>query len=253
MKNKTRNAQNNNVNTNASLTREEVMNKVAQSFDKTKKAVNYFNYTEGLQLSNDECEEIVQSSLYKGLMAADRFDPSKASMATLVNKIAYNSTIDVLSGHTKSSWRDVPYTDDTDEDGNYNDSLRQMHFALDREDGGAADSVTSAEKRRSSRLKLDCLREAVTSLSSRDQSVVYMLLRGATGKEMADELHMTEVAQRKLVHDVRQRLSGKLNCLHYDDIEDRSDRYVGEDNWFDETKDETFGFFFKDHQQKIVK
>lgn len=220
------------------------MQKVAQSFEKTKKAVNFFNFSEGLQLSKDECEEIVQSSMYKGLLAADRYDQSRASMSTFLNRIAHNSTIDVLSERTRSSWRDISYSDDTDQDGNYNDSLRQMHFALNREEGVASSGILSAENRRSSRLKIECIRDAVKSLSDRDQTVVYMLLKGKTGKEMAEELHMTEIAQRKLVHDVRHRLSTKLSTLHYEDIEDRTSRYLGESNWYDETRDETFGFFF---------
>ena len=65
-----------------------------------------------------------------------------------------------------------------------------------------------------------------------------------SGREMAKKLGIAEVAQRKLISDMRGRLSKKMQMLHNADIADSTDRYRDCDVRLDEAKEEMFGFVY---------
>ena len=118
-----------------------------------------------------------------------------------------------------------------------------MHFRLDEAESQRA-GFLGAERDRESLLKVECLNDAILSLSERDQKAVCYRLQGMSGREMAKKLGITEVAQRKLISDMRGRLSKRMQMLHYADIADCTDRYRDCDVRLDEAKDEMFGFVY---------
>ena len=100
------------------------------------------------------------------------------------------------------------------------------------------------ERSRETLLKVECLKDAIHSLSDRDQSVIFMLMNNFSGKEMADALKIKEGAQRKLVSDVRGRLKKCLAKVHFADIAEYSDKYRNSVAGWDEGSDDEFGFLY---------
>ena len=104
--------------------------------------------------------------------------------------------------------------------------------------------IMGKESARETLLKVECLKDAIHSLSDRDQSVIFMLMDGFSGREMADVLQIKEGAQRKLVSDVRGRLKRRLAEAQFADIAERTDRYRNSAVKWDAENDEEFGFLY---------
>lgn len=228
---------------NVELTVEQVREMIANNQASLKESIRQHNYKLGLQLSREEKEEILAVVNYKALLAADTYNPKSAKVKTWLSRIARNEIVSYLKGRTASSVISVKYTDESDDDGCFDDRIRQMHYRLDEVESQRA-GFLGAERDRESLLKVECLNEAILSLKDRDQSVVFMLLEGVSGREMAQRLNISECAQRKLVLDVRGRLKRQMAKMHYADIADCTDRYRNIDVKLEEATEEMFGFMY---------
>ena len=69
-------------------------------------------------------------------------------------------------------------------------------------------------------------------------------MQGISGREMAERLGLSEVAQRKLVSDVRGRLKRRMKAMHYEDIADRTDKYRDSEVRLEESTEEMFGYMY---------
>ena len=118
-----------------------------------------------------------------------------------------------------------------------------MHYRLDDVETRST-GIMGQERDRETLLKVECLKDAIHSMSDRDQSVIFMLMDGFSGREMADVLKIKETAQRKLVSDVRGRLRKRLDEAQYADIAERTDRYRNSAVKWDAESDEEFGFLY---------
>jgi len=220
---------------------------VADSMEATRKAVLYFNSIKGGRLTSEDCEDVLSTALCKCLEAYDHYDPNKGKVSTLLNKIAFNETMNALSARvrymTRENFMDDDYLMTSGSAKSVTGALNAIHHFGDNSFIG--DDIMEMEKSRASRLKIDCLKESVGNLSDRDGVIVYMLCSGYSGKRMAEELNISETACRKLVHDTRKRLSARLAENHYSDIEDRRGGFGEDASAFDGTDDDTFGFFFR--------
>ena len=116
--------------------------------------------------------------------------------------------------------------------------------AFDSTAQGTFSPILNNENSRLTKLRLDCLVKVIENLSSRDQSVIKMLFEGYSGREMAQELGISECAQRKLVSDMRGRLAKGLSKLHYADIDERTNQYQNEVICMDEELDHNSMFRF---------
>lgn len=229
--------------TRVELTTEQVRELIANNQASLKESIRQHNYKLGLQLSKKEQDEILAVVNYKALLAADTYNPAAAKVKTWLSRIAKNEIISYLRNRTTSSAISVKYTDESDEEGCFDDRIRQMHYRLDEVESQRA-GFLGAERDREILLKVECLNEAILSLKDRDQSVVFMLLEGVSGHEMAQRLNISECAQRKLVLDVRGRLKRQMAKMHYADIADRTDRYRDSELRLEESTEEMFGFMY---------
>ena len=191
---------------------------IAENRSVVVRAARHYNYVYGAHLQKDDIEDVVQDAICKAIANAAHYDPMKAKVTTWIGRIVRNEIVDRLKEQSESMSRSVLYVDESDEDGVFDDGIRQLHFRRDEEEG-ASGHVESAEGRMLSRLRVECISHAVGALSKRDQRVITMLMQNVPGAVMARKLELTEAAQRKLVHDVRKRLRKELDACHYQNIE----------------------------------
>lgn len=191
---------------------------IAESRSAVVRAARHYNYLYGSHLKKDDIDDVVQDAMCKAIANAMHYDPKKAKVTTWISRIVRNEIVDRLKEQAESMSRSVRYADESDEDGVFDDGIRQLHFRRDEEEG-ASGHVESAEGRMLSRLRVECISRAVGSLSKRDQRVITMLMQNVPGAVMARRLELTEAAQRKLVHDVRKRLHKELDACRYQSIE----------------------------------
>ena len=229
--------------TSETLTLGQVKDMIVANQSQLKKDIRALNHKYGKQLTKEDCEDIFCNATYKALLHADTYDPSRTKMRTWMNRIARNEMIDVLKQKSFSNRYGVRYEDETGDDGVYDDILRQMHYRHDITDGTFS-PILNNENSRLTKLRLDCLVKVIENLSSRDQSVIKMLFEGYSGREMAQELGISECAQRKLVSDMRGRLAKGLSKLHYADIDERTNQYQNEVICMDEELDHNSMFRF---------
>ena len=231
------------VEVNVELTAEQVMELIAKSQASLRKSIRQHNYDLGLQLTKEDQDEILAEVNYKAALAAGSYNPEKAKVETWLSSIAYNVSVTYLTKRTTSSSVSVKYIDESDDDGYFDDRIRQMHFRLDEAESQRV-GFLGEERKRESILKMECLNDAILSLSERDQKVVCYRLQGMSGREMAERLGISEVAQRKLVSDMRGRLEKRLEVMHFEDISDRTDRYRDSEVRLEEAAEEMFGFMY---------
>ena len=193
------------------------MEQIAKIQPTLKKDIKFLNYKYGSKLSTEEQEEILAAVTFKALEKAEGYDASKANLRTWMNTIARNEIITVLKERDRSAARSILYIDESDDEGRFSDEIRQMHYRLDEVEMKST-GIMGKESARETLLKVECLKDAIHSLSDRDQSVIFMLMDGFSGREMADVLQIKEGAQRKLVSDVRGRLKRRLAEAQYADI-----------------------------------
>jgi RNA polymerase sigma factor (sigma-70 family) len=214
MENDKRNRRNNTVLTeavgNEGIKRVKIL--IADNRFAAAQAARHYNRLYGFRLHADELDDAVQNALCKAIANAEYYDSRKASVATWLSRIVGNEIVDRLHEKNISYIRSIPYSDEPDEEGYYDDSIRQMHFRLE-ESVCPSGHLEHAEAIIQSRNKAESIMKAVHALSYRDQVVVALLLRNLSGAEMAKRLKLSESAQRKLVHDVRKRLRRKMNEL----------------------------------------
>ena len=206
------------------LTLGQVKDMIVANQSQLKKDIRALNYKYGNQLTKEDCEDVFCNATYKALLHADAYDPSRTKIRTWMNRIARNEMIDVLKQKSFSNRYGVRYEDETGDDGVYNDVLRQMHYRHDVTEGTFS-PILNHENSRLTKLRLDCLVKAIENLSPRDRSVINMIFDGYSGREMAQELGISECAQRKLVSDMRCRLAKGLSKLHYADVDERTNQY----------------------------
>ena len=194
-------------------------------------------------MSKEDQEEILATVTYRALEAAESYDASKASIRTWLNKIASNTISSFTKERGRSEARSILYVDESDDDGRFPDEIRQMHFRLDEHEM-KNDGIMGKERQRETLLKVECLKDVIHAMSDRDQSVIFMLMDGFSGREMADVLKIKETAQRKLVSDVRGRLRRRLAEAKYADIAELTDKYRNSTVKWDAENDEEFGFLY---------
>ena len=231
------------ANATEGLTANKVMEMIAGSQQQLKQDIKFLNFKYKGCLSKEDQEEVFGIVLCKALEAAAGFDPAKASLRTWLCTIARNEMITFSKAKGRSQARSILYTDESDEDGRFSDEIRQMHYRLDEHETRST-GIMGQERDRETLLKVECLKDAIHSLSDRDQSVIFMLMDGFSGREMADVLKIKETAQRKLVSDVRGRLRKRLAEAQYADIAERTDRYRDSAVKWDAESDEEFGFLY---------
>jgi RNA polymerase sigma factor (sigma-70 family) len=229
--------------TSVELTTEQVREMIANNQASLKESIRQHNYKLGLQLNRKDQDEILAVVNYKALLAADTYNPKAAKVKTWLSRIAYNEIVNHLKRRTASSVVSVKYIDECDDDGRFDDRIRQMHYRLDEVESQKA-GFLGAERDRESLLKVERLNDAILSLKDRDQQVVCYLMQGICGREMAERLGISEVAQRKLVSDVRGRLKKRMQVMHYADIAERTDRYRDREVRVEEATEEMFGFMY---------
>ena len=232
-----------NTNTVEARTANQVMDKIVKIQPTLKKDIKFLNYKYGSKLSTEEQEEILAAVTFKALENAEGYDASKANLRTWMNTIARNEILTVLKERDRSAARSILYIDESDDEGRFSDEIRQMHYRLDEVEMKST-GIMGKESARETLLKVECLKDAIHSLSDRDQSVIFMLMDGFSGREMADVLQIKEGAQRKLVSDVRGRLKRRLAEAQYADIAERTDRYRNSAVKWDAENDEEFGFLY---------
>lgn len=175
------------------LTNSEVMNMVENNRGNLMKDLCYYNKRYGQKFSDVEIEDVAGTVIYKTLLASGSFDPSRASMRTFMSRIARNEMVNALKEKTVFSSLFVDCQEGReDEYGSY-----ELYINIEEE------------------MKNDRLMRAIDSLSDRDKSVMLMLAKGCSGREMAKRLNISESAQRKLVSDMRIRLRKRLVAMHY--------------------------------------
>lgn len=228
---------------NVELTAEQVMELIAKSQASLRKSIRQHNYDLGLQLTKEDQDEILAEVNYKAALAAGSYNPEKAKVETWLSSIAYNVSVTYLTKRTTSSSVSVRYIDESDDDGYFDDRIRQMHYRIDEAESQRV-GFLGQERKRESILKMECLNDAILSLSERDQKVVCYRLQGMSGREMAERLGISEGAQRKLVSDMRRRLGDRLEEMHFEDIADRTDRYRNSEVRLEEAAEEMFGFMY---------
>ena len=231
------------ANATEGLTANKVMEMIAGSQQQLKQDIKFLSFKHKGCLSKEDQEEVFGIVLCKALEAASGFDPAKASLRTWLCTIARNEMITFSKAKGRSQARSILYTDESDEDGRFSDEIRQMHYRLDEHETRST-GIMGQERDRETLLKVECLKDAIHSLSDRDQSVIFMLMDGFSGREMADVLKIKETAQRKLVSDVRGRLRRRLAEAQYADIAERTDRYRNSAVKWDAESDEEFGFLY---------
>ena len=232
-----------NTNTVEARTANQVMDRIVKIQPTLKKDIKFLNYKYGSKLSTEEQEEILAAVTFKALEKAEGYDASKANLRTWMNTIARNEIITVLKERDRSAARSILYIDESDDEGRFSDEIRQMHYRLDEVEMKST-GIMGKESARETLLKVECLKDAIHSLSDRDQSVIFMLMDGFSGREMADVLQIKEGAQRKLVSDVRGRLKRRLAEAQYADIAERTDRYRNSAVKWEAEDDEEFGFLY---------
>lgn len=238
-----RTTNNSNASTVEARTANQVMDRIVKIQPTLKKDIKFLNYKYGSKLSTEEQEEILAAVTFKALEKAEGYDASKANLRTWMNTIARNEIITVLKERDRSAARSILYIDESDDEGRFSDEIRQMHYRLDEVEMKST-GIMGKESARETLLKVECLKDAIHSLSDRDQSVIFMLMDGFSGREMADVLQIKEGAQRKLVSDVRGRLKRRLAEAQYADIAERTDRYRNSAVKWDAENDEEFGFLY---------
>ena len=212
--------------TSEALTVEDVMKLVADSRQQLRKDINFMNMAKfGGQLTYDDCQEILATVTLNALEAAGTYNPSRGGMRTWLSNIAHNEMVNLLRQKNFFSRNGVQYMDESDEDGMFDDGIRQMHYRLD-EDESRSTGVFGKEATREALLRLELVADAISSLSKKDQSVIFMLREGLSGKEIADALGVKETAQRKHAFDMRGRLRKRLDERHYAAIQEHSDKYL---------------------------
>ena len=244
-KNKTnmRTTNNSSANTVEAHTANQVMDKIVKIQPTLKKDIKFLNFKYGSKLSKKEQDEILATVTFKALENAEGYDASKANLRTWMNTIARNEILTVFKERDRSAARSILYIDENDDEGRFSDEIRQMHYRLDEVEMKSI-GIMGKERARETLLKVECLKDAIHSLSDRDQSVIFMLIDGFSGREMADVLQVKEGAQRKLVSDVRGRLKRRLAEAQYADIAERTDRYRNSAVKWDAEDDEEFGFLY---------
>jgi RNA polymerase sigma factor (sigma-70 family) len=146
-------------------------------------------------------------------------------MRTWLSNIAHNEMVNLLRQKNFFSRNGIQYMDESDEDGMFDDGIRQMHYRLD-EDESRSTGVFGKEATREALLRLELVTDAISSLSKKDQSVIFMLREDLSRKEIADALGVKETAQRKHAFDMRGRLRKCLDGKHYAAIQEHSDKYL---------------------------
>lgn len=228
---------------NVELTVEQVREMIANSQSSLKRSIKELNHDRGLPLTKEEMDEILAAVNYKAILAADTYNPALAQVKTWLNRIASNEIDSYLNRRTAAYATSVRYIDESDDDGYFDEGIRQMHYRLDEVESQRA-GFLGMERDRESLLKVECLNDAILSLSERDQRVVCYRLQGMSGREMAKRLRISEVAQRKLVSDVRGRLKRRMAKMHFVDIADRTDRYRNIEVKLEDATEEMFGFMY---------
>jgi len=231
------------ANTTERLSANQVMDMIAGCQKQLKQDIKFLNFKYNGCLSKEDQEEVYGIVLYKALKAASGFDATKASLRTWLCTIARNELISFSKAKGRSHVQSVLYVDESDEDGRFSDEIRQMHYRLDEVETRRT-GITGKESERETLLKVECLKDAIHSLSDRDQSVIFMLMDGFSGREMADALKIKETAQRKLVSDVRGRLRKRLAKAHYANLAELTDRYRDSAVKWNAEMDEEFGFLY---------
>lgn len=232
-----------NANTTERLTANQVMKMIVANQQQLKEDIKSLNFKYKGCLSKEDQEEVFGIVLCKALEAASGYDSTKAKLRTWLYAIARNELITFSKANCRSQARSVLYVDESDEEGRFSDEIRQMHYRLDEVETRST-GILGQERDRETLLKVECLKDAIHSLSDRDQSVIFMLMDGFSGREMADALKIKETAQRKLVSDVRGRLKRRLAEAQYADIAERTDRYRNSAVKWDAENDEEFGFLY---------
>lgn len=229
--------------TSGKLSVEQVREMIANNQASLKESIRQLNYKRGLPLTGEEREEILSVVTYKALLAADTYNPQLSQVKTWLSRIASNEIDSYLKRRALQRSVSVKYIDECDDEGYFDDRIRQMHYRLDEVESQRT-GFLGAERDRESLLKVECLNDAILSLSERDQKAVCYRLQGMSGREMAERLGISEVAQRKLISDMRGRLGKKMQMLHYADIADCTDRYRDCDVRLEEATEEMFGFMY---------
>ena len=209
---------------NETNTVEMTMKMIADSQKQLKEDIKFLNVKYGSQLTKEDRDEILSIVSLKALEAAKTYNPKLSKMRTWLSSIARNEIVTYLRQRYQVAKFSVRYIDESDDDGRYNESLRQMHYALDEEERKTV-GVFGKEADRQTLLQTECLTDAILSLSDRDQAVIFMLRQGLSGRQMADALGIKETAQRKLVFDMRGRLRKCLADKHFADIAEHSNKY----------------------------
>ena len=231
------------ANATEGLAANKVMEMIAGSQQQLKQDIKFLNFKYKGCLSKEDQEELFGKVLCKALEAAGGFDPTKASLRTWLCTIARNEMITFSKANGRSQARSILYVDESDEDGRFSDEIRQMHYRLDEVETRST-GIMGQERDRETLLKVECLKDAIHSMSDRDQSVIFMLMDGFSGREMAEVLKIKETAQRKLVSDVRGRLKRRLAEAQYADIAERTDKYRNSAVKWDAENDDEFGFLY---------
>lgn len=241
---KIHNNENVTIEVNVELTTEQVREMIANNQASLKESIKQYNFKRGLALTADEREEILAAVNYKALLAADTYDPNRgAQVKTWLRGIATKEIDSYLNKRTATDFARVRYIDESDEDGFFDDGIRQMHYRLDEAESQRV-GFLGEERKRESILKMECLKDAILSLSEDDQKIVCFRLQGMSGREMAERLGISEGAQRKRVSDMRGRLEKRLEVMHFEDIADRTDRYRDSEVRLEEAAEEMFGFMY---------
>lgn len=152
--------------------------------------------------SDEEAEDLLQTTLLKIHFARDRFDPNQ-SLKTWVFTIASRALIDHWRGH--SSERELQYDSDTASGGQNHDEI------IDSIPSQLLDPAMKIELQRD-------LKKALEKLKPIDRSIVFLYgVEGLSMAEIGEALSITESAAKLRAHraykDLRSTLGSFLFAL----------------------------------------
>lgn len=166
---------------------------IAQNFRWMKVAVACYNVSTGMRLSREDCEDVVMDACVKAYAAAESFDPSKASMATWLGRIAQNTASSFRRSKIDTERCTLRY----ERIGVDGDTVSLVEAdMLYGEELAPNRSLLSMEEEAEASSRQERLQHARMSLSERDQRLLEMYEDDIPGADMAKILGIEETAAR---------------------------------------------------------
>ena len=230
---------------NNSINRDRMKHLAADNLDAARKSVEAFNRKMRGLLSSEECYDLTMEAYNRACSSAHTFDPEKSTFRTWFSRVAHNVAYNYAQNKLREVSTDFNSLDDYDPE----DEERCVSMVWLSEDDRRKiteycrpkDEPMICEIRRKKRLQKECWRNALASLSDREQILLHMRYSlHMTGKEMAKEFGLPHDTLRVALSRAAKALRKYLELHHFKEIDEWTWRYFGEDN-IPDLKDEDNG------------